>query len=250
MLNETKFFRRLNLLLSTELGLSPTGLPNFEWGWSEDPKYFHPAPVLYPDGTPIYDSRCSCGINIREGNHRTADPPCNGFIVQELSYRAIRLFDMQGYPDENNQPIKARWLLWRWKAPPPTAAWGIYEAAGLHPGHYRQGAYEPCYANGYVLCIPRDSPQSKIEDLNTLCIGAYRRRMEENARTAANPGERMDGIKQVQENYQRQQRNDLADRLIEETMVMGHLPGEKDGVSFRQVEPKPRISPGGIILPN
>lgn len=227
MNNAQRLVCKLNHLLRTELGDSITRLPNFHWGWSEDTAYRHPMVAREPDGTPIYDYICQCGFNIQNDRHAES---CSQVTVANLKYVARRLLDWSGYLDENWQaPIRNRWVLWRWKAPPPDSRWSEYEAAGIHPAYYKQGAYEPCSANGVTLCVPDSKPPT--EDLTWFCINAYKHRL-------AHPPDTVGDAQRTQDRHQRQTRANLRDLLVE-PFPMWHIPGRKDHVSFRQVAPNP-----------
>jgi hypothetical protein len=221
-----KIVRQCNEILRERLGTSPTGLQNFEWGWSEDARYRHPMVVRYPGGEEMYVYRCQCGVDVADGRHGEG---CSEVKVAVLKYELRRLLDWEGYKDENGDaPVKGRWLLWRWKAPPPEALWAEYEANGIHPGFYRAGAWEPCYANGVVLCVPNGEPPTL--DLTSFCAGVYRERMDRRGRS-----EEMEGMLREQERVRKQTRVEMVD-MLEDRFPMYHVPGKKDEVSFRQME--------------
>src|SRR5437764_14017693 len=125
-MTQTKALRVANELLIGEYGHSPYSpdLGNLAWGFSDPDVYDHPSgpgapmwwigPLYSPDGEPVLDYRCSCGVN---PSVHLAE--CSGLVTAQ-----VRMGKHKCAPFHERM-----WLLGKWIPPPSAGTWVLLDGS-------------------------------------------------------------------------------------------------------------------------
>lgn len=145
---------KLNRLLLSELGENPP----YQWIWSESPEFKRAMRILDPDGVPLFNFRCQCGLNVKvhlsECDVSVAEPV---YEIRKTDPRLVNQWVMCC-----QQPLPSREL---WEA--------MFGTKLMYPA---QGAWAPVSTEDRALAMP---PGAVPGEHYTMAIINGRRRSRE-----------------------------------------------------------------------
>jgi hypothetical protein len=196
-----RHMRKVNRLLLAELGENPL----YQWIYSESPEFKRAMRLMNDDGTPQFNFRCPCGLNV---SVHSAECVAGQLVVAEPAWE-IRKTD----PMLENQ-----WVLCCLQIPMSEIEWT--RTFGTRLPYPKNGTWAPVETETHVVAMPPDTLPG--ENFTLAICNARRRSREIKAKDIANAFE-------AREQKKDERRQETIRERIIDCLPVNPFPGTRSG---------------------